>query len=126
MTHPLREETMSDREHTVEELRRQLDMAVSKLNQAQLAKTAAERRLYQRMCRDSGLMGKKATKDGVSIIVHGMEFHSGKPTMVKGFKINKGGKVGSSERVFYGLLRVEFSDHLPPSPNPSKQVEEAE
>ncbi len=108
-------------EHSTEELRRQLEAAVSKLDAAKIAKLAAERKLHERMCRDSGLMGKRAKFEHATIIVHDVEFDfSGKPRRVSGFQIKKDGSVGERERTFWSLRGVTFSDH------PSTPVEATE
>jgi hypothetical protein len=98
-------------EHSTEELRRQLDMAVSKLNAAQLAKIYAERRLHERLCRDSGLMGKVARYGEVAILVHDVGFFGHKPSTVRGFRFKKDGTLGERESTFYNLASVKFEPH---------------
>lgn len=89
-------------EHSLKELQRQLDVAVSKLNEATAAKAYAHKRLHDAQCRESGLIGTVIrSRNGDRVLVHDVEFLSGEPWALKGFAFKKDGTVGSSERRVY-------------------------
>jgi len=87
-------------EHSIEELQRQRNNAKSRYEEARINLAAAEKRLHDAMCSESGLIGKMVTdkRKKVSIVVHDIEFSRGKPWALKGFAVKSDGKVGLSER----------------------------
>ena len=102
-------------EHSLKELKRQLDDAKSKLHYAQQNAALATRRFHEARCRETGLMNQTVkTRKGANILVHDVEFLSGSPYAVKGFAFKKDGSVGFAER------RVYVSD-LDTTPKPSSE-----
>lgn len=97
-------------EHSITELERQHDAALSKLNEAQLAYRAAKRRLHQAKCAATGLIGKRATARGVTIVVRDIEFSGAEPWRFVGPQIKQGGSVGSRERILYSHHSPSFDD----------------
>jgi len=87
--------------HSIEELKKQSNAALSRLNEAKKSAAFAEKRLHDEMCRQSGLMGKVVSDKNRSVFVHDVRFMGDKPWMVKGFKIKKDGKPGEVEVSVY-------------------------
>lgn len=89
-------------EHSIEELRRQMNDAKAKANSADLLLAAARKRLHDCMCRNSGLIGMVATENkGRKMLVSDIEFMSERPWRLRGFKIRKDGAIGTQEIIMY-------------------------
>lgn len=98
-------------EHSLKELKRQLDDKRSKFNSARIDVEYAEKRLHDAMCRESGFMGTEVVgRKGERVLVHDVQFLVGQPWVLKGFAFKKDGKLGFAERHVY------VSD-LPPKPS---------
>lgn len=88
-------------DHSIKELKRQMDDANSRLNQANLDALAARKRYHDACVRESGLFNKVVKSARGSLLVQDVEFFSGKPSSVTGFRINADGKAGFAERRIY-------------------------
>lgn len=88
-------------EHSLKELKRQMDDANSRLNQARLEALAAGKRYHDAMVRESGLLNKVVKSVKGSLLVQDVQFVADKPWAVTGFRINADGKAGFAERRIY-------------------------
>jgi|GEM_PF-2764853 len=111
-------------EHSIEELERQVEQARSKHRQAALEKMAAEKRLHDRRCLESGYMFKVVTGKRHKILVQDVQF-SGRGTAfaVSGFKIKKDGTPGNRIGTVWLADLVAASPYDAPHPHTSKPVE---
>jgi len=103
-------------EHSIDELKRQLQQAEGRLKAAQHAYADANRRLQKALADETGWIGKKATRGGRSIVVQDIQFVGDRPFKVTGFKLNRDGRPGRVEVSFIiDGDTVEFTDYEIPS-----------
>jgi len=88
-------------EHSIKELKRQMDDAKSRLNQARIDALAAEKRYHDARVAETGFVGKVMQSAKYSILVQDVEFLSGKPWRATGFRIKKDGTAGFAEGAIY-------------------------
>ena len=105
-------------EHSIEELKRQRDIARMMLEAAKSDLDEAEQRLHEALAQETGWIGKLATREGRSILVQDITFLMDKPFKVTGFKLNRDGRPG---RVLVSFIidgePIEFTDYTAPPEN---------
>lgn len=88
-------------DHSIKELKRQMDDAKSRLNKAKLDALAAERKYHEARVAETGFVGKVMQAAKYSILVQDIEFFAGKPWRATGFRIKKDGTAGFAEGAIY-------------------------
>ena len=103
-------------DHSIDELKRQASQAESRLKAAEYEYGIAKERLHAALVRETGWIGKKATRAGRSIIVNDVAFLGDKPVKVTGYKLNRDGRPG---RVSVSMIidgePIEFTDYEAPA-----------
>lgn len=85
----------------LQKLKEQIAEARIELERAALKLALLEDRYQAELARKSGMLGKIATREGRSILVHRVRFVNEKPVAVTGFKLNRDGRPGYVEVTMY-------------------------
>lgn len=87
--------------HSLDELKRQMDDAKSRLNKALIDALAAEKRYHDARVKETGLLNKVMTSSKYAILVTDIEFFGSNPWRATGFRIKADGTAGFSSGYVY-------------------------
>lgn len=96
-------------EHSIEELKQQVQRAAEKESQSRKEYMEARNRLHEARCKKSGVIGKTISHNGLSIVVHDIYFMGDDPYRYSGFALKKDGTLGRQERsIYHSRIAKEF------------------